>query len=531
MKLNIQGKLILAFGIILLLALGTSVYLIFEIRMTANNYAVLINRKAYSYAWIETSLAQYNEAAANLRGFVITGNPEHDDLYRQGVRDGDTYVDKVSSQAMNEKEKQLMEQYKSKIPFLKQYGDEVIRLVKAREAASGNQRELLDRQLMEYSHQNGKIVANLTATGETLAKNYESELLSENINIKKMVETNISLSIILVSIAIIIGLLFAYFIARMISNPIRLIDNEAAKIASGDLTGEKIKLKTKDEAESLAQSFNLMLSSLREIAYQLKEKSQLVFSSASELTASAENVAAGSNETASSITLVAGNVEQVTVNVQRISDVSKQATDYAKEGRDGIVNVVLQMEGIQIATDTTSQAIDNLYNSASKISQIVEMITNIADQTNLLALNAAIEAARAGEQGRGFAVVAEEVRKLAEQSSASAKEIHTLTTCIHDDVQKAVQVMDEGADKVEKGSKVVKDVGGTFENIITAVQGLAGDIQSIATAIEDVSSTVQTVAAASQEQTATMDEVSSTSQDLTRMAEELEVLVERFKLS
>lgn len=101
---------------------------------------------------------------------------------------------------------------------------------------------------------------------------------------------------------------------------------------SGDLTGEKIKIRTKDEAGSLAESINLMPTSLREIAIQLQEKSQVVASSAAELTASAENVAAGSNETASAITQVAGNVDQVTVNAQRISDVSKQAAGYAREG-------------------------------------------------------------------------------------------------------------------------------------------------------------------------------------------------------
>ncbi|MHB1043150.1 MAG: methyl-accepting chemotaxis protein [Eubacteriales bacterium] len=531
MKLNILGKLMLACAVVLFLAMGACLYLVYQIKITANDYDLLIDRKANAYAWTEAALAQYNEAAANVRGYIISGKPEHVNQYEQAVRDGDNYVEKIAYVLKTEKEKQLMSDFQTKIPAFKQYGAEVFRLVKAREAARGNDRAVLEEQLMEYSHINGKTVENVSVSGKDIGKYYESQLLDENNKNLNKVKKTVRISLILVTITITLGLIFAYFIARMIASPIRLIDSEAAKIAAGDLTGEKINIRTKDEAGNLAESFNTMLANLKEIAKQLQAQSQIVASSASELTAGAENVAAGSMETASTISQVAGNIEQVTANVRHISDVSTEAAGHAREGSEGIENVTIQMEGIQKATAVTSQAINNLHNSAAKISQIVELITQIADQTNLLALNAAIEAARAGEQGRGFAVVAEEVRKLAEQSAGAAKEIYTLTTNIQHDVQKAVQVMDEGAAKVETGTKVVTNVGGTFEKIIVAVQGLAGDIQSVATAIEDISSAVQNVAAASEEQTATMDEVSSTAQNLTRMAEELEALAGRFKLA
>lgn len=323
----------------------------------------------------------------------------------------------------------------------------------------------------------------------------------------------------------------AFIIARMIANPIRLVDAEAAKIAAGDLTGKEIAVKSKDEVGSLAESFNEMLKNLQEITRQLQEKSRIVASSSTELSASAENVSAAVTETSTTIAQVASTVEQVAANAQSIADTSAQAAAYAKEGNEGLKNVVDQMEAIQETASNSGRAVSGLSESAGRITQIVELITSIADQTNLLALNAAIESARAGEHGRGFAVVAEEVRKLAEQSAGAAKEIYNLITSIQQESQKAVESMEQSGAQVETGAKVVQEVRSTIEKIIAAVQGLAGEIQSVAAAIEEMNSGVQNVAGATEEQTATMEEVASTTQNLAGLAEELDELSKRFKLA
>ncbi|MHB8157991.1 MAG: methyl-accepting chemotaxis protein [Desulfocucumaceae bacterium] len=332
---------------------------------------------------------------------------------------------------------------------------------------------------------------------------------------------------LVISAAMIIVLVV--FLRKMLKN-LQWVTNWASKIASGDLTGKEIDIRSNDEIGKLAKAFNSLLANLKEITSQLQEKSNSVASSATELLASAENVAAGATETASTISQVASAVEQVTRNSRRIAESSEKAAAYAQDGSEGIKQIVVQMEAIQIAAGVSGKAIHGLNTSAGKITQIVEMITQIAEQTNLLALNAAIEAARAGEQGRGFAVVAEEVRELSEQSANAARDIYGLITAIQQESGRAVETMNDGAAQVDAGSKVISTVGGTLEKIIIAVQGLAGEIQSIASAIDKISSSVENVAAAAQEQTATMEEVSSTTEHLTVMAEELEGLSKRFNL-
>ncbi|MFZ5634752.1 MAG: methyl-accepting chemotaxis protein [Bacillota bacterium] len=329
---------------------------------------------------------------------------------------------------------------------------------------------------------------------------------------------------------VLIGVISSIILGGMISR-LKPVAAGAASIAAGDLTVNEIPAGSKDELGQLAGAFNTMLAKLKEIVTQLQEKSRTLASSSGELSAMAENVTAGASETAATIGEVATTVEQVTTNVQNIAESSARAAGFAREGSEGIQRIMSQMEAIQKAAATSGEVIQGLNESSAKISQIVELITQIAEQTNLLALNAAIEAARAGEQGRGFAVVAEEVRNLAEQSAGAAKEIYNLVATIQQEAQKAVRSMGEGASQVEAGSSVVRDVGGTLEKIIAAVQGLAGDIQSVAAAGGQISSAVQNVAAAAEEQTATMEEVSSTTQTLAGLADELEELSRKFKLS
>lgn len=111
----------------------------------------------------------------------------------------------------------------------------------------------------------------------------------------------------------------------------------------------------------------------------------------------------------------------------------------------------------ECSTQAVLEVIKQLNNKSGEINKIVELITHISDQTNLLALNAAIEAARAGEAGRGFAVVAEEVRKLAEQSSAAAKDIFALIQVIQDEFSGAVDIAGKGSESVKQGTKVITE--------------------------------------------------------------------------
>ena len=532
MGLKIKGKILAGFSIVILLLLGVCAYLVLNMKNIDDSYTAMINNESAAFISIQGALAQYSKAATYLNDYIITGDSVDIDQFQQALGEGDASLNQIAPTIDSEKEKQLYDELKKQVSVFKGYGKQMTTLVQNREMVQNEKdRIAAEESVMVCKKANTNVINNLTTSAEELAV-LQNQLLADSKKQTMAAGANaVSVSIIIIAVTIILGLVIAIVIARIIANPIRLVDDQAVKIAAGDLAGEMINIRSRDEAGRLADSFNRMRENLIEIVKQLQEKSQNVASSATELSAGAENVLAGATETASAMTEVAATVEQITGNTQHISEASNESASLAKEGREGLQEVAVQMEMIQEAAVTAGDVVSGLSSATGKITQIVELITQIADQTNLLALNAAIEAARAGEQGRGFAVVAEEVRQLAEQSADAAKEIQALVVNVQQESQKAVQGTKENAARVEAGASKIQNVKALFEQIIDSVQNLAEEIQQVAAATEQMSASVQNVAATTEEQTAVMDEVSSTTQNLSVLAEELEALSMKFKLA
>ena len=174
------------------------------------------------------------------------------------------------------------------------------------------------------------------------------------------------------------------------------------------------------------------------------------------------------------------------------------------------------MGSVRDASHEVTTAIRGLADTSQEISGIVETITAIAAQTNLLALNAAIEAARAGEQGRGFAVVADEVRKLAEESKASATLITGLIEQIQKQTRLAVDVVEHGARRTDESATTVEQARQAFEAIGDSVDDMNVRIEQIAAASQEIAAgatrmrdDVSEIAAVAEESSATTEQVSA----------------------
>lgn len=373
-------------------------------------------------------------------------------------------------------------------------------------------------------------------------------------------------------VAAAIALLIAFFMAHIISKPIQQINQAAVRIASGDLTGETIVLRNKDELGTLAASFNTMTANLRAMIESVATTSEQVAASSEELLASAEQNAKASEQITLTVEeLATGTSEQVDI-VKRSSQamgemalgseqiaqlaqsVSVSAVDAANQSAEGnmiIKSAVEQMNTVRNSITSLSELVTGLGERSAEIGTITEVINNLASQTNLLALNAAIEAARAGEHGRGFAVVAEEVRKLAEESSLSAQRITDLVQLIQNDTRQAVEAVKMNSDETQSGMEIVTAAGQAFENISNAVNKVAGEIQEVSAGAEQMAAStdevvhyvekisaiaeeasggVNNVSAATEQQLASTEEIASSAGSLSKMAEELQEQINKFKV-
>lgn len=345
-----------------------------------------------------------------------------------------------------------------------------------------------------------------------------------------MKKGNLNRFILIAVISFILAVCLAAFITRSITRPVLNLMEMMQKAEKGDLTAE-IFIKSRDELGRLSNSFNLMLKGQMDMIKKVLDTANRVSQSAYDLSAGVEESNAAMEEISSTVEgEVAGKAQDIALISQRAADSGFQTQKIASEGGEAVEEAVKAMVEIDEATSEVGSVIKELNEASKQIGVIVNTITGIAEQTNLLALNAAIEAARAGEQGRGFAVVAEEVRKLAEGSSAAAGEIGNLIFDIQGRTGNAVEKMDVASEIVEKGTDLAGKAREHLKEIIGAVDEVGNFIKEIAAAVEEQSASAEEIAASTNQQTGVLEEISKTTNELAAMAQELNELMSKFKL-
>lgn len=378
-----------------------------------------------------------------------------------------------------------------------------------------------------------------------------------------------TMSVLAAALLVIFGIQFVML--RKLLFPIKVLNEAFHKMSEGKLN---VSLPTdrKDELGQLNRRINSMAASLREMISSVQHNARLSTAQAKILASSSEQnskaldevslrireVASGAQiqeqvalDSSRSMEEMASGIQRVAESASSMADASNNMSQKAAEGNLFIEKVTGQMNGINRAVRQSSVSITALSKRSEEIVTIVSSIAAIASQTNLLALNAAIEAARAGEHGKGFAVVADEVRKLANQSLESANQIGGLIHLIDQEIKQTAQFMNEGTKEVEKGMVITVETGEKFQSIYASTQQVATLIQEVSAIAEQMSAGSEEVASAVQE-LSTIAEVSSkaavevarsaeeqldstrhvgaTAAALNEMAQQLQRLIDRFKL-
>ena len=376
--------------------------------------------------------------------------------------------------------------------------------------------------------------------------------------------------IVLVSTAIIL-IFFGIFFKFNVTKPVDYIFSALDSISNGNLSNE-VKLKSKDELQSIADSldntrknFNLLISDLKNRAEGLAEDSHRLYDSAVETTQASENITSTiidftgkMDDSVDTMEKVFGEFDTLNSEAHIISDYvsdCKVSVEKLKENSDSgmdilgaAVNMILQTEKNVV---DTSEFVTEFSNQIKEIITLLQAITGISEKTNLLALNAAIEAARAGEAGRGFNVVAEEIRKLAENPREKVEDIQNITQKIVEGSNNATEAMNKTKEVSTKSTNSVKQVQDNFmlinelsnniENKIDTVneynKGIQNKIEHISTEVSGASkilkslnSEINQITASTEEQIATMEELQAVSQELSGTSAKLLDHTAQFKI-
>lgn len=425
----------------------------------------------------------------------------------------------------------------------------------------------LTKQQLEVETSVRDVATNISDTATTIRQgvlDYVSNLES------KINFLNLILTIGAIMISTIIALIITTLIAKPLKKTVEIMDRIAAYDLTTDLD-EKF-ISRKDEMGHLAKAINQVSLNLREILKNISYTSDQLASSAEELAATSMMSANSGNEVAKTIEEIAEGatnqakntsngvdsandlgrlLEQDENRINSLSDAAGQVSLLKDEGMKIVDHLVVETGRNSAASNSVYDIVQETNKSTEKIEVASQMIKSIADQTNLLALNAAIEAARAGEAGRGFSVVAEEIRKLAEQSTAFTEDIqNTINDLIKKSLQ-AVNTMKDSQQITLSQSKSVEMTSDKFTGISSAVDHILTQIAeitesrkamtrkkedlidlmgSLSAISEENAAGTEQAAATIEEQSASMDEISEASNELAKIAEELKMAVSRFKL-
>ena len=361
----------------------------------------------------------------------------------------------------------------------------------------------------------------------------------DEINASVVSETGTFIWVVMIItvIGLLVSLLFGFLVRRSITAPVNDLVDMSKDIAQGegDLT-KRIMVTGKDELGELSTWFNMFLKRLNNMVSEIKKHAANINVSSQEMALGNQDLSNRTNQQSSSLEETATAMEEINSIVQNNAEDAKNANEITQKAQKSVVdsrtelldavNNSIEMnqdmlQNLQSTNKDVVSAMEEIMESSKKIEGIITLMNDIAFQTNLLALNASVEAARAGEHGKGFAVVASEVRKLAHRSSKASTEIGVL-------IQTSLGHINSGRNLVKDGEEGMDEMRTKIETMLNNLKSESdSNLNGILNSVKEVSEVMGNIKVASEEQAEGVDQINKAIADMDRITQENSALVEQ----
>lgn len=557
-NLSVSKKLIVGFGIVLVLMLLSIMVSLFNI----NNVSQQVELYGKYTLPNNTSVWIIRRDMVSAQRYLVSAFTEKDTksierLLERAAEDGKNALAELDKYAANQRNTDRDEKIKEVEELLQQAGSIRIQIAELlndpTETNLNVAYAMFQDQYVPPFDQAAEILSEFADTANARA-------IQQRIDSQNIVKLAWLLLIFCVVISFLLTVVVIMAIRKSILNPITKIVDVFEEISKGNMKAE-IEYESRDEMGQMAKliqrtnmlqgtilrdviekftkiskgdlqiqvdldypgDFAVLRETIENTVSTLNYTMRTINTAAEQVSTGAEQVASGAEELAAGSTEQASSVEELSVSISVIAEQAaenstnvKIATQYVEEAGEGVNAGNGHMEQL-------TKAMDDIDSASAQITNITKVIEDIAFQTNILSLNAAIEAARAGDAGKGFAVVADQVRNLAAQSAEAAKQTVEL-------IQHSTETVAEGSKITAQTAQILREVMEKAMKVNESILKIEQASSEQAIAIEQIKQGLIQVTAVVQTNAATAEENSATSEEMSAQAATLQEEVGKFKL-
>lgn len=345
-------------------------------------------------------------------------------------------------------------------------------------------------------------------------------------------------------VVFVLAMAAAYIAGALLSQPIRKLSEEAAKIAKGELGRVRI-ISAEDEVWALSSAFTTLAAHLSVALGELKRAGLRIGTTAEQIIATSVRYDAGAaeqatslNETSATTEELARSAKQISENAAAVAQLAQKTVEAALSGTQLSQAFTGAIARMRQDNQSISGAVEKLSRRVQQIGKIVEFINTVADRSDLLALSADLEGTKAGEAGRGFALVAAEMRRLAENVLESTSEIEGLIEEIREATHLAVGTTEVGLKTALAGESLAGKVAEAFKQIVDqagntsdAVRAISLATQQQQTGTDQLAEAMSEVLQVTQTSLTSSRQVAESNVQLGSLAKQLKDAVDRFRVA